>query len=58
MTSCCQLLNVSTALVSDIINDMILKLDLQSHLDVHNHVYAVMATGDSADKLSLARASS
>ena len=46
------------ALVSDIINDMILKLDLQSHLDVHNHVYAVMATGDSADKLSLARASS
>ena len=34
------------------------KLDLQSLLDVHNHVYAVMAIGDSVDKLSPAKASS
>ena len=49
---------ICLALVSDIISDMHFKLDLQSLLDVHNHVYAVMAIGDSVDKLSPAKASS
>ena len=42
------------ALVSDVISDILFELDLQSLLDVHNHVYAMTATGDSVDKPSLA----